>query len=54
MGSTLASEKAQFESRMRRIKLASSRWKLAYQRDLHERYRALSDALEDRFMGYAV
>lgn len=50
VGTALAAEKAQFESRLRRLKLASSRWKMAFQKDLHEKYRALSDSLEDRFL----
>jgi hypothetical protein len=49
-GSELAAEKAQFESRLRRIKLACSRWKVAYQKDVHERYQQMASALEDRYM----
>jgi hypothetical protein len=49
-GSELAAEKAQFESRLRRIKLACSRWKVAYQRDVHERYQQMASVLEERYM----
>jgi hypothetical protein len=49
-GSELAAEKAQFESRLRRIKLACSRWKVAYQKDVHDRYQQMACALEDRYM----
>lgn len=49
-GTALASEKAQFESRLRRIKLACSRWKMSYQRDVHERYQEMCSLLEDRYM----
>lgn len=46
----LASEKAQFESRLRRIKLACSRWKVAYQKNLHERYQEMTGVMEERYM----
>ncbi len=49
-GSELAAEKAQFESRLRRIKLACSRWKVAYQKDVHGRYQQMASALEERYM----
>jgi hypothetical protein len=49
-GSELAAEKAQFESRLRRIKLACSRWKVAYQKDVHERYQQMASVLEERYM----
>jgi len=45
----LASEKNQFESRIRRMKLACSRWKVAYQQEVHQRYRDLTTTLDDRY-----
>ena len=51
-GTELAAEKAQFESRLRRIKLACSRWKVSYQKDVHERYQAMTNVLEERYMRY--
>jgi hypothetical protein len=45
----LASEKNQFESRIRRMKLAASRWKVAYQQEVHQRYRDLTSTLDDRY-----
>jgi hypothetical protein len=51
-GTALASEKAQFESRLRRIKLACSRWKVSYQKDVHERYQQMTNVLEERYMRY--
>lgn len=52
-GAELAAEKAQFESRLRRIKLACSRWKVAYQKDVHERYQQMASVLEERYMRFA-
>ncbi len=49
-GTELAAEKAQFESRLRRIKLACSRWKVSYQKDVHERYQTMTNVLEERYM----
>ena len=49
-GTILASEKAQFESRLRRIKLGCSRWKIAYQKEIHERYQDMTNVLEERYM----
>jgi hypothetical protein len=49
VGSVLAAEKNQFESRLRRIKLACSRWKIAYQAEIHNRYRDMSHTLEERY-----
>lgn len=49
-GTVLASEKAQFESRLRRIKLACSRWKTSYQKEVHERYQDMTNVLEERYM----
>jgi hypothetical protein len=49
VGSILAAEKNQFESRIRRIKLACSRWKLSYQSEIHTRYREVTSLLEERY-----
>lgn len=49
VGSVLAAEKNQFESRLRRIKLAASRWKLSYQAEIHSRYREMTGTLEERY-----
>jgi len=49
-GTILASEKAQFESRLRRIKLGCSRWKIAYQKEIHDRYQEMTNVLEERYM----
>ena len=49
-GSTIASERAQFESRLRRLKLACSRWKMYYQKDVHEKYQSMTNVLEERYM----
>ena len=49
-GSTLAAHRANFESRIRRMRIACSRWRADYQNTLHARYQALADALEDRYM----
>ncbi len=48
-GKTLASEKTQFESRLRRMKLGCSRWKVAYQKEVHDRYQEMASALEERY-----
>lgn len=47
----MASERVQFESRLRRIKLACSRWKVAYQKDVHDRYLEMTTSLEERYLG---
>jgi len=49
-GSAAASERMQFESRMRRLKLSCSRWKTAFQREMHAKYQDLSAAMEERYM----
>eukprot|EP01037_Dinobryon_pediforme_P018491 gene18491-18768_t len=49
-GSSAVAERLQFESRMRRLKLACSRWKMAYQREMHKKYQDLSAAMEERYM----
>lgn len=49
VGSVLAAEKNQFESRLRRIKLACSRWKVSYQAEIHNRYREMTNTLEERY-----
>lgn len=49
VGSVLAAEKNQFESRLRRIKLSCSRWKISYQGEIHNRYRDMTGALEERY-----
>jgi hypothetical protein len=54
VGSVLAAEKNQFESRLRRIKLACTRWKIAYQGDVHYRYRDMTAVLEDRYAAYVL
>ena len=51
-GSSAVAERLQFESRMRRLKLACSRWKMAYQREMHKKYQDLSAAMEERYMRY--
>ena len=43
-------DRLQFESRMRRLKLSCSRWKMAYQREMHGKYQDLSAAMEERYM----
>jgi hypothetical protein len=49
-GSAVAIEKQRFESRQRRLQIACSRWKLQYQKELHERYTEAVGALEQRYM----
>jgi hypothetical protein len=49
-GSTLSAHRANFESRIRRMRIACSRWRADYQNTLHARYQALADGLEDRYM----
>lgn len=51
-GSAAASERLQFESRMRRLKLSCSRWKTAFQREMHAKYQDLSSAMEERYVRF--
>ena len=50
VGSTLAIERGRVEGRQRRMKLACHRWKIEYQKDVDERYREMSAALETKYM----
>lgn len=50
VGKQAAAEKAQFESRLKRIKLSCSRWKIAYQKDVHVRYQEMAGVLEEKYM----
>jgi len=50
VGSTLAIERGRVEGRQRRMKLACQRWKVEYQKDVDERYRAMCAALENKYM----
>ena len=49
-GGAAVADRLQFESRMRRLKLSCSRWKMAYQREMHGKYQDLSAAMEERYM----
>lgn len=49
-GSQLASERARFESRVRRLRLACSRWKTDYQAELHDKYQNLVASMEVKYM----
>jgi hypothetical protein len=49
-GSTLALEKNKYESKQRRLKLACSKWKIEYQRMLHEKYKQMLDGMEERYV----
>ena len=42
-------ERYQFESRQRRLRLACSKWKVDYQKHLHEKYRELLDVMEKKY-----
>lgn len=50
VGSTLAIERSRFESRQRRLQMACSRWKIQYQKELHDRYQDAAAALEDKYL----
>jgi hypothetical protein len=39
-----------FESRVRRLKLACSKWKTEYQRDVQRKCQEMVTSLEDRYM----
>jgi hypothetical protein len=52
VGNTLSTERYQFESRQRRLRLACSKWKVDYQKQLHEKYRELLDSMEQRYGRY--
>jgi len=49
IGNTVAVERHQFESRQRRLRLACSKWKVDYQRQLHDKYRELLDSMEGKY-----
>lgn len=50
VGANLATERARFESRLRRLKLSCGRWKADYQREIQGRYREMAAVLEARYM----
>lgn len=52
MGSTVAQEKAANESRIRRMKLACSKWKCDYQKDIHKKYASIVSTLESKYIKY--
>ena len=50
VGANLATERARFESRLRRLKLSCGRWKADYQKEIQHRYREMAAVLEARYM----
>lgn len=50
MGSTVAQEKATNESRLRRMKLACTKWKCDYQKDIHKKYAGIVATLEGKYI----
>ena len=51
VGGNLAVERARYESRLRRLKLACARWKADYQKEIQKRYNDMVSVLESRYMG---
>ena len=49
VGATLASEKSKYDSRLRRVKWASLKWKRHYQQDIELRYTKTLTAMEARY-----
>lgn len=49
-GSTLAMHKANFESRLKRMRVEAARWKTDYQSEMHAKYQVLADELEEKYM----
>jgi hypothetical protein len=49
VGSTLASEKTKYDSRLRRVKWACLKWKRMYQTDVESRYVKSVEALENHY-----
>ena len=54
VGGNLAIERARFESRLRRLKLACGRWKTDYQKEIQKRYHEMVTVLESRYMRYEL
>jgi hypothetical protein len=52
VGGNLAVERARYESRLRRLKLACARWKADYQKEIQKRYNDMVSVLESRYMGF--
>ena len=48
--SKMAVERAEFESRLRRLKMSCTRWKLSYQKESIAKYDAINAALEERYI----
>ncbi len=50
MGGTVAQEKSANESRIRRMKLACTKWKCDYQKDIHKKYASVVETLEGKYI----
>jgi len=50
MGSSVAQEKSANESRLRRMKLACTKWKCDYQKDVHQKYAGIVASMEYKYI----